>query len=138
MASLSVLLCWPLSMRARQQDSFVHIGLCWLNGRSEFCPPPLSCGTRCRSLFVLLCWPLSMRPRQHGRFVLIGLCWLNGRSAFRPPILQQKPDAILARLFPLLCRKEANSGLTAFDTEHTPKSRHVHTSTDRSLHIGGM
>ncbi len=37
--SLFVLLCWPLSMRPRQHDRFVHIGLCWLYGRGEFPPP---------------------------------------------------------------------------------------------------
>ncbi len=38
--SLFVLLYWPLSMRPRQHDRFVLIGLCWLYGRSEFPPPP--------------------------------------------------------------------------------------------------
>ncbi len=33
-------LCWPLSMRPRQHDRIVLIGLCWLYGRSEFSPPP--------------------------------------------------------------------------------------------------
>ena len=38
----SVLLYGPLSMRPRQHDRFVLIGLCWLYGRSEFPPrPPL-------------------------------------------------------------------------------------------------
>ena len=31
---------WPLSMRPRQHDRFVLLGLCWLYGRSEFPPPP--------------------------------------------------------------------------------------------------
>ncbi len=35
-----VLVCWPLSMRLRQHDRFVLIGLCWLYGRSDFPPPP--------------------------------------------------------------------------------------------------
>ncbi len=38
--SLFVLLSWPLSMRPRQHDRFVLIGLCWLYGRTEFPPPP--------------------------------------------------------------------------------------------------
>ncbi len=36
--SLFVLLYWPLSMRPRQHDRFVLIGLCWLYGRSKFPP----------------------------------------------------------------------------------------------------
>ncbi len=37
---LFVLLCWPLSMRPRQHDRFVLIGLGWLYGLSKFPPPP--------------------------------------------------------------------------------------------------
>ncbi len=49
--SLFVLLFWPLSMRPRQHDRFVLIGLCWLYGRSEFPPPrPWSGGSNPASL----------------------------------------------------------------------------------------
>ncbi len=36
------LLCWPLSMRPRQHDRFVFVGLCWLYRRNKFPPPPVS------------------------------------------------------------------------------------------------
>ncbi len=41
--NLFVLLCWPLSMRSRQHDRFVLVGVCWLYGSSESPPPPPLC-----------------------------------------------------------------------------------------------
>ncbi len=45
-----VLLYWPLSVRPRQHDRFVLIGLCWLYGRSEFPPSPPQCSTKIPTL----------------------------------------------------------------------------------------
>ncbi len=94
-----VLLCWPLSMRPRQHDRFVLIGLCWLYGRSDFSPPPPVLACSAPSL-VQLGWVLSIHTPSGGTWVMqtrgIGLVCMFLLA--RLPLLAQNLARICAGL----------------------------------------